>query len=343
MGCGAFRAPAEWEKHSCTWLAWPHNTSTFPEPILDRVETIYCEMTREISRGELVKILVNDEREEDRVFGLLEQAGVKLNSVEFHRVVTVDVWVRDYAPIFVECVGSSGLWAVKWKFNAWGMKYEDLALDDKAGREILHLSRAEGVEGELVVEGGAIEVSGDGLLITTEENILHPARNPSKSKREIEAELQRFLGVKEILWFERGLVGDDTDGHVDVFCRFVSPETLLLSEERRDSVNGRILERVAQNIVEFSSKIQRGLDVVRAPCPRPVKVLDQLVPASYLNFYIANNSVLVPVFGAPEDEEALTTIAELFPHRRAVGIRCPELFYGLGGIHCVTMQQPEIP
>ncbi|MEM0445062.1 MAG: agmatine deiminase family protein [Nitrososphaerota archaeon] len=341
LNAEVYRAPAEWERHRCTWLAWPHNPDTFPEPILWRVEQIYCEMIREISRGEAVKILVNDEAEEKRAERLLDQAGVNLSLIEFHHVVTVDVWVRDYAPIFVERIGQGILCGIKWRFNAWGMKYADLALDDAAGREILRISGAMPVERGVVVEGGAIDLSGDGLLITTKECLLNPARNPGVSLEEVEAELKSFLGVEKVLWLERGVVGDDTDGHVDVFCRFVAHDTLLLLKERREGVNRDILEKAAQRIEDFSFKSQRRLEVHRVPAPAPVKVMGQYVPASYLNFYISNSSVLVPLFGVPEDEEALATLEESFHHRRVIGIRCPELFYGLGGIHCVTMQQPE--
>ncbi len=336
------RAPAEWERHSCTWIAWPHNESTFPPQLIEKVEEAYCEMVYEVARGELVKILVNDESEAEKVQKLLEEAGPSMGNVEFHKVHTEDVWVRDYGPIFVRDEGLDVLVGVKWKFNAWGMKYPELAKDDEAGRQILNLSGAEPIYREYVVEGGAIEVSGNGILLTTEKCLLDPARNPGLSREDLELEFNRYLGVRDVIWFEEGLVGDDTDGHVDVFCRFVSPEKVVLAEEERENVNKRILERAYRRLAEYMESREAGIEIVRVPCPPPLKILDQYVPATYLNFYISNSAVLVPVFGVEEDETALSILADCFPHRRVVGILCKELFYGLGGIHCVTMQQPSI-
>lgn len=328
---GDIRAPAEWERHSCTWIAWPHNDSTFPPPIIWKVEETYCEMVYELSRGEVVKILVNDGKEADHVTVMLEQVGVRLSSVELLTVPTVDVWVRDYAPLFAKSESRGLLAAVKWRFNTWGMKYPELALDDSAGREILRLSGAKPFYRPYVVEGGAIEVSGDGILMTTKSCLLDPARNPGVTREEMEMELRRYLGAKRVLWFDEGLVGDDTDGHVDVFCRFTSPSTVVLAEERGEGVNRRILERAYKRLAGFREETGLELETLRAPCPPMIQVLDQRILASYLNFYIGNESVLVPVFGVREDEEALSILSECFKHRRVVGIRSGELFYGLGG------------
>ncbi|MEM0481655.1 MAG: agmatine deiminase family protein [Nitrososphaerota archaeon] len=336
---GRFRAPAEWERHSCTWIAWPHNESTFPPQLIGEVEEAYCDMVYEVARGEVVKILVNDEIEAERVQNLLEEVGTPLGNVEFHKVHTVDVWVRDYGPVFVENEDTGVLGGVKWKFNAWGMKYPELAEDDEAGLQILRLSGAKSFHLDHIVEGGAIEVSSNGVLLTTEQCLLDPARNPGLSREDLEAEFRRYLGARDVIWFERGLVGDDTDGHVDVFCRFVSPSTVVLAEEERENMNKRILERAYRKLTDYIEERRAGIEVVRVPCPPPIKVLDQYVPATYLNFYITNSAVLVPVFGVEEDEEALSILADYFPHRRVVGILCKELFYGLGGIHCVTLHQ----
>ncbi len=339
---GRFRAPAEWERHSCTWIAWPHNESTFPPQLIGKVEEAYCEIVYEVARGEAVKILVNDEDEAERVQKLLEEAGSSMGNVELHKVHTEDVWVRDYGPIFVYSEDMGVLGGVKWRFNAWGMKYPELARDDEAGLQILNISGVKPIYRDYVVEGGAIEVSGNGILLTTEQCLLDPARNPGLSREDLELEFSRYLGAHDVIWFERGLVGDDTDGHVDVFCRFASPGTVVLAEEERENINKRILERAYRKLANYIEEGGTWIEIVRVPCPPPVKILDQHVPASYLNFYISNSAVLVPVFGVEEDEAALSILADCFPHRRVVGILCKELFYGLGGIHCVTMQQPSI-
>lgn len=338
---GGFRAPAEWERHSCTWIAWPHNESTFPPQLIGKVEEAYCEMVYEVARGEVVKILVNDEKEAERVRTLLEESGASLGNIELHKVHTEDVWVRDYGPIFIKNEENDVLGGVKWRFNAWGMKYPDLARDDEAGLQILKLAGATPIHRGYVVEGGAIEVSGSGILLATEQCLLHRERNPGVSREDLEADFHRYLGVRDVIWFEKGLVGDDTDGHVDVFCRFASPKLVLLAEEERDSENKRILERAYRRLAGYIEEKEAGIEVVRVPCPPPIKILDFYVPASYLNFYISNSAVLVPVFGVEEDEAALSILSDCFPHRRVVGILCKELFYGLGGIHCVTLQQPS--
>ncbi|GBC70877.1 Agmatine deiminase [Candidatus Calditenuaceae archaeon HR02] len=338
---GRLRAPAEWERHSCTWIAWPHNESTFPPQLIGKVEEAYCEIVHEVARGEAVKILVNDEDEAERVRKLLEEAGAPLWNVEFHKVPTEDVWVRDYGPIFVKNEGAGVLCGVKWRFNAWGMKYPELARDDKAGLQILNLAGTVPIYRNYVVEGGAIEVSGNGILLTTEQCLLDPDRNPGLGRKDLEVEFHRYLGTRDVIWFEMGVVGDDTDGHVDVFCRFTSPLRVVLAEEERENMNKRILERAYRKLAGYIEEKGAGIEIVRVPCPPPIKVLDQYIPASYLNFYIANSAVLVPVFGVEEDESALAILADCFPHRRVVGIFCKELFYGLGGIHCVTIQQPS--
>lgn len=335
-----FRVPAEWERHSCTWLAWPHNESTFPQPILSKVEEIYCEIVYQLVSGEVVKILVNGEEEADRVYELLSDAGVDMSRVDIHMVPTMDVWVRDYAPIFVKRAGDGGLVGVKWKFNAWGLKYPELAVDDEAGRRILELSGASPLYRPYVIEGGGLEFSGDGLVLATKECLLNPSRNRGSSLEELERELREFLGAAHVIWFDRGLVGDDTDGHVDTFCRFTAPKIIALAEEHRENINRRILDEAYETLERVDREMELGLEILRVPFPQPVRVLDQEVPATYMNFYVGNRSILVPTFGVPEDEDALSLLSECFRHRRVVGVNCRELFYGFGGIHCITMQQP---
>jgi len=333
------RTPAEWEKHNCTWIAWPHNYSTFPPKIMERVEEVFCEVVYELTRGEVVKILVPSEYVAEKVWRLLGEVGVSGSSVQLLAVKTLDVWVRDYAPIFVE--GGGALYGVKWRFNAWGGKYPELAADDDAGREMLRLSGAIPITRPYVVEGGAIEASGDGIVLATRSCLLSPSRNPGVSEEHFAEEFRRFLGARMVVWLERGLTGDDTDGHVDVFCRFISPRTVVLAEDGRTEDDRLALEDAEAKLSLIGDTLPEGLEIERLPLPPPIRVLDLDIPATYLNFYIGNSVVLVPTFGVEEDEEALATLSGLIRDRRVVGVRCPELFYGLGGIHCITVQQPE--
>jgi agmatine deiminase len=335
------QAPAEWERHEATWLVWPHNRGTFPDPILPRVEEDFAEMAAEISRGELVKILVRDPETADRADKMLAEHGARGSRTELVELVSADVWIRDYGPFFVR-EGSGGLAGVKWRFNAWGGKYSDLAFDDETGRRVLELSRATPILRSLVVEGGALEISGDGLAMATEQCLLHPSRNLGLDKRTLEAELEKYLGVRRVLWLRRGVVGDDTDGHIDVFCRFAPGGRILLAEDRVGP-NREILEEAAETLEAEIESLGLVLEIVRVPMPPAAVVLGAPVPASYLNFYVSNSAVILPVFGAREDEEALAVLSECYGDRRVVALRCPELFYGLGGPHCVTLQQPARP
>jgi agmatine deiminase len=297
-------------------------------------------MVAEISRGEAVRIIVPSKEAGERVLEMLDEHGAYESSVRIFEVCSADVWVRDYGPIFARILDGGRLAGVKWRFNAWGGKYDELAKDDETGRMILKLSGAEPVVRSLVIEGGAVEVSGDGLVIATEQCLLNPARNPGASRRLLETELAQFLGARHVLWLRRGLVGDDTDGHVDVFCRFAPGGKILLAETRAGP-NHDILEEAAATLTGYVDALGLPFSVVRVPMPPPVRVLGMTVPATYLNYYVTNAAVLLPVFGAREDEEAYSLLSECYPDRRVVGLRCPELFYGLGGPHCVTLHQPQ--
>ncbi len=297
-------------------------------------------MVAEVSRGEVVKIIVPSSEAGERVMEMLDEHGAYETSVELLELWSADVWVRDYGPIFAKILGWGRLAGVKWRFNAWGGKYGELAKDDETGRRILELSRAEPVVRSLVIEGGAVEVSGDGLVVATEQCLLDPARNPGANKRLLEAELAQFLGARHVLWLRRGLVGDDTDGHVDVFCRFAPGGKILLAEACA-APNHDILEEAAATLTGYLDTLELPFSVVRVPMPPPVRVLGMTVPATYLNYYVTNAAVILPVFGAREDEEAYSLLSECYPDRRVVALRCPELFYGLGGPHCVTLHQPQ--
>jgi agmatine deiminase len=326
--------PAEWEPHEATWLAWPHERTDWPGKFAP-IEWVYCELVRHLASGERVRILVRDAEIEDRARKRLRKSHVDLNAVEFYRCPTDRSWIRDYGPIFVK--NSRGEVAVtNWKFNAWA-KYRnwqrDNAVPDRLARRLKLRQWKTGV----VLEGGAIDVNGQGLLLATEECLLSPvqARNPGLDRAGLQRVLEQYLGVRRVIWLGRGIAGDDTHGHVDDIARFVAPDTVVACYEpdRSDPnheplrENLRILERWP-------------LRVVRLPMPEPVYFAGQRLPASYANFYIANTAVLVPVFNDRRDCQALATLARLFPGRSVVGIYARDLVLGLGTLHCMTQQQP---
>ena len=341
QGAG-YRMPAEWEPHAATWLAWPHNADTWPDH-LHRVRRTWVEIIRALAAGEAVNLLVNDAGSEAAASALLRGAGVDLRRVAFHRIPTVDVWIRDYGPTFVtRGPGSGALALVNWRFNAWGLKYPDYVADDTVPSRINESLGLPASAPGIVLEGGSIDVNGAGVCLATEECLLNPNRNPGLTRDEVEARLRSALGIRSVVWLPAGLRGDDTDGHVDNLARFVSATTAVcvVEEDPRDE-NHLALRENYRRLAAAADARGRRLEVVPLPQPDPVTAADgSRLPASYANFYVANGVVLVPLYRGPKDRDALDTLAALFPGRRVAGIDSRALVLGLGGVHCVTQQQP---
>ena len=325
-----YRMPPEWDRHAATWLSWPKDPNTFPGDTLPRVEAAYAAIVKALEPGEEVRILVDDERTEARARRLLGGRG----RVSFQRLKTVDVWVRDYLPTYVR---GREVALVRWRFNAWGNKYEDLLADDAAGEAMADRSGLKVFRPGIVLEGGSIDVDGTGNLLTTEQCLLNPNRNPGLGKRGLEALLQGTLGVEDVVWLKNGIEGDDTDGHVDDVARFVGPKEVVAAYEGSPSDPNHLPLREDLELLEG-----RGdLEVRTIPMPRRIDSQDGRLPASHLNFYVGNAAVLVPTFGGESDREALRALEGSFRDREVVGIDCRALVQGLGTIHCVTQQVPE--
>jgi agmatine deiminase len=353
------RMPAEWEPHEATWLAWPHNPEDWPGKF-QSIPWLYAEIVRLLAARERVHLLVEDLKMNRRVSGILRRAGANLDSVSFHEWPTDRGWTRDSGPIFVrnDKVGSGGsrLGVTNWRFNAWA-KYSDWHLDDQIpGRVAALLGLPEwqpavevadesGVEQarRLVLEGGSIDVNGEGILLTTEECLLSEVqqRNPGVSRDQLERAFHDYLGIDQVIWLNRGITGDDTHGHVDDIARFAGPATIVTAVEPNAADANH--EPLAENLARL--KAARTLDgkqftVIELPMPRPVVFRGQRLPASYANFYVANGLVLVPTFHDPNDRVALNILAEVFPDREVIGIHSVDLIWGLGALHCMTQQQP---
>jgi agmatine deiminase len=343
-----YRMPAEWGPHEATWLGWPHNLTDWPGRFAP-IPWVYSEIVRKLTPGEIARILVESKAHEARARRVLQRAGVDLNRAEFFRFPTDRGWTRDSGPIFLKRSESPARIAiVRFRFNAWA-KYPEWHKDDatpvRAARALKMPLLTAGVAGrDFVLEGGAIDVNGQGTLLTTEECLLDPeiqVRNPGLSKGGIEAALRQNLGVQNILWLGRGIAGDDTHGHVDDLCRFVNPRTVVLcNEENSADPNYAVLQENRERLEGMRLEDGSHIDVVPLPMPSPVVFDGQRLPASYANFYIANAAVLVPTFNDPKDRAALGTLAELFTDRPAVGIHAVDLVWGLGTLHCMTQQQP---
>ena len=330
--------PAEWEPHASTWIAWPHRLSDWPGKFAT-IGWVYGEIARTLSRYEKVNIVVRDAAHAKIVQRTLNRVGADIANIELHEIPTNRSWLRDSGPIFVENAGERT--ALDWRFNAWA-KYPDWQLDDAipaivAGK--LGLPTRQPMHGQtrLVLEGGSIDVNGAGQLLTTEECLLSSIqeRNPGLNRGDYERVFAEYLGVNEVIWLHRGIVGDDTHGHIDDIARFVNPTTIIVAmESNHDDENHAILQ-------ENRDRLRGGkCSVVELPMPSPLALNGQRLPASYANFYIANGIVIVPTFNDPNDRIALGILADCFPGRDVIGIHSVDLVYGLGTLHCLTQQEP---
>jgi len=360
--------PSEWEPHVATWIAWPHHRGDWPGKF-EPIPWVYAEIVKAITLGETAKILVRGEKEEEAARVVLSRAGVSLSKVEFYHVPTNRVWLRDSGPTFVKekseeqearsgdrashqpakrrangaSEGAHGAHLLNWKFNAWA-KYANHRLDDKVP---LYVAEATGLgviepkhKGRhVVLEGGAIDVNGKGLLLTTEECLLSESvqcRNPGFTRDDYEEVFAKYLGIEKTIWLGDGIAGDDTHGHVDDLARFVSADTVVtVVETDKSDVNYAPLK---DNVKRLK---KTGLNVVELPMPRPVIFEDTRLPASYANFLITNASVIVPVFNDPNDRIALNILAECFRERQIIPVYSTDLVWGFGTIHCLSQQEVE--
>lgn len=329
-----FRMPAEWERHESTWLSWPKDPLTFPPGVIDKVEAVYVDMVRLLARGERVDLLVDDDAMKTRVSAMIGD----LTNVRFHKIRTADVWTRDYCPTFVK---ARDVAAVKWRFNAWGEKYDELKPDDEAGMGVARESGLTVFQPGIVLEGGSIDVNGLGTCLTTEQCLLNQNRNPGMSREQISRRLKDFLGTTKVVWLRRGIEGDDTDGHVDDIARFVGGDTVLcMVEEDKGDPNFPPLNENLAILEGAHDQDGKPLRVVPVAMPRKKVGGHERLPASYANFYVANAGVLVPIFNDANDDQALSALRRLFPTRSVVGLNSEALVSGFGGLHCVTQQQP---
>lgn len=345
-----FRMPAEWEKHQATWLGWPHNRTDWPGKFTP-IQWVYGEIVRKLAAGEMVRIIVATREHEAKAHKLLTQAGVDLKRLAFVRFPTNRGWTRDFGPMFVTREQpASELAIVNFGFNAWA-RYPDWQKDNAVpprAAQVLgcKIFRAQHNGGDFVLEGGSIDVNGRGTLLTTEECLLDPVtqvRNPGMSRTGIETMMRNYLGVTNILWLGKGIAGDDTHGHVDDLCRFVTPDTVVLVEEKNPGdENYKPLQENRERLQDMRLENGAKINVIPLPMPAPLYFKGARLPASYANFYIANAAVLVPTFNDVNDRHALGILAELITDRPVIGIHAVDLVWGFGTLHCLTQQQPAL-
>lgn len=336
-----FHMPAEWEPHDAVWISWPHNKNTFKN--LQAVEEAYFTFIQEILPSEKIGLFIPTAALHRKIRTRLRDAQVDLSRISLHTTEFSDVWIRDYGPTFVVNHALNRAAMVRWNFNAWGGKYED-QLNDGRIPSIMNrwLEFPQFVPG-IVLEGGSVDVNGRGTVLTTRSCLLNPNRNPSLSEEQIEGFLKEYLGVVKVIWLNDGIVGDDTDGHIDDIARFVAPSTVVCAYETdTGDANYRALQENYEILKQSCNQDGVPLTVVKLPMPAQVVSDDERFPASYTNFYIGNTVVIVPVFNDPNDEKAVRILQDLFPGRKVIGIDARAMVEGYGTFHCATQQQPRV-
>ncbi|HRO47059.1 agmatine deiminase family protein [Agriterribacter sp.] len=335
--------PAEFAPHSGTWLSWPHKEASWPGKIND-IYPYYAQFIKAVSEGEKVNINVNDEAMKSFAIKCLEEADVDISKIAFFMHPTNDAWCRDHGPAFlINPKADHKKIIVDWGYNAWGNKYPPFNLDDIIPTLIANEYNIPVFHPGIVMEGGSVEFNGAGTLLTSTACLLNPNRNPQLNQQQIEAYLRHYYGVEQILWVSEGIVGDDTDGHIDDTVRFVNEDTVLtVVEENKSDENYALLQTNLKELKQMRLLNGKQLNIIELPMPDAVVYEDQRLPASYANFYIANAAVIVPTYRCRQDDIALQLIGDCFPDRKVVGIDSTDLIWGLGSFHCLSQQEPLV-
>jgi len=346
-GTEGYHQPAEWEAHEAVWVAWPSAEDLWKEDLVpaQRAFVAMCAAIADVDpdtrrpRGERIEVLVPDEERRRVAMRALEGLAPRTHTVPFG-----DIWLRDTAPVFLASALRGDVRAACFAFNGWGEKYV-LDHDERVAARVAAFSGARAIIHAYVLEGGSVEVDGEGTVLTTRQCLLNPNRNPSMDQAAIETSLRHALGVERVLWLGDGLMNDHTDGHIDTVARFVAPGVVVCMEgSGDDDPNARVLEAIGRDLERMTDAAGRRLRVVRVPSPGRVLGRDGAVmPASYVNFYVGNRAVVVPTYGSPHDDAAVESIARIFPTRLTVGIDARAILSGGGAFHCITQQQPRAP
>ncbi|WP_341843474.1 agmatine deiminase family protein [Chitinophaga caseinilytica] len=335
--------PAEFHPHTATWLSWPHKEASWPGKI-DAIFPHYSRFIKYLADSELVRINVADEAMKTFATRHLQNAGVNVGNVEFFIHPTNDAWCRDHGPAFLINPNAEKKKAVvDWNYNAWGGKYPPFDLDDVIPTRIARHFDLPLFEPGIIMEGGSVEFNGKGTILTSTCCLLNENRNPHLNREQVEKYLHDFYGANQVLWVEEGIVGDDTDGHIDDTIRFVNEDTVLtVIESDKNDENYDILQQNLRQLKAMRLLNGKPLNIVELPMPDAVIWEDQRLPASYANFYIANKYVIVPTFQCNKDEQALRIIADCFRDREVVGVDSTDIIWGLGSFHCLSQQEPAI-
>lgn len=346
-----FHFPAEFERQESIWLSWPHNVNSWPDgnggtTEINKMLPDYAKFVAEIAKHQMVNIQVNNHAMNIKAWSYIQATDLprdKYNNIWIGIHPTNDAWCRDHGPSFVinRTTGKKAI--VDWEFNAWGGKYS-YDLDNQVPSHIAQVLNLPVFKPGIVLEGGSVDFNGTGTVLTTKECLLNPNRNPHLSQDQIERYLIDYFGVRNIVWLNRGIGGDDTNGHIDDLARFVNPTTVITmySEDRRTR-DYKILEENIKLLEQAKLENGKSIKIVPIPLPRKIVYKEQQVPASYANFLITNNIVIVPIFNDEKNDRfAVDVISDFFPERKVIGLNSRNIIWGLGSFHCLSQQEPAV-
>lgn len=337
-----FHFPAEFEKHAATWLSWPHKEASWPGKI-ESIYRPYSHFVKILSQSENVHINVADTAMKTKALEHLSKAGVNLSAIQFHFNPTNDAWCRDHGPAFLINREKGKKAIVDWGYNAWGDKYPPYDLDDVIPTRIANDLKLQIFNPGIVMEGGSVDFNGAGAVITTTACLLNRNRNPVLTKEQIEEYLINYYGVEQVLWLGDGIIGDDTDGHIDDITRFVNTDTVVtVVEENKSDENYEVLQENLKTLKVMRLLNGKSLNIIELPMPTPVMHEGQRLPASYANFYICNQHVIVPTYRCENDHKALQILAQAFTQHEVLGIDSVDIIWGLGSFHCLSQQEPAL-
>ena len=329
--------------HENTWLSWPHKEASWLGKI-DAIYPNYSLFVKYLAQSEKVRINVVDAAMQESATAHLIKAGVNMDQVSFYLHPTNDAWCRDHGPAFlINPAAEQKKVIVDWNYNAWGNKYPPYDLDDVIPTLIGKHFDIPVYHPGIIMEGGSVEFNGTGTILTSTSCLLNPNRNSHLNRDQIENYLFDYYGANQVLWVEEGIVGDDTDGHIDDTIRFVNEDTVLtVVESNTQDENYSILQDNLAQLKKMRLLNGKQLNIVELPMPEAVIYEDQRLPASYANFYISNKYVIVPTFRSAMDDKALSIISEAYKNREVVGIDSTDIIWGLGSFHCLSQQEPLV-
>jgi len=337
-----FYFPPEWHPHKATWITFAHNDHSWQAEKLNDMYPEYFQLIKAISVGEQVNINVHDLALKEFIEGQLPIYGISSDQINCHIRPTNDAWCRDHGPAFLIHQHTNSRMIVDWEYNAWGGKYPPFDDDNKIPVGIAQSLDLPFAQPKIIMEGGSVDFNGAGTLLTSRSCLLNANRNPHLNQGQIEEYLMEYYGVDQVLWVSDGIVGDDTDGHIDDTVRFVNSDTVIaMVEPKKSDENHAVLAKNLHELSQMRLISGKQLTIVELPMPDPVIIDGFRAPGSYANFYISNAGVLVPTFDCSQDEIALNTLTQLFTDRPVIGLSAKKIIWGQGSFHCLTQQEPQ--